>query len=348
MPTSWAAGRPEPAIRRPRAAAGAGAGQVFSTADIQQLAAEVVTHLRAAPGVCDDIATECEDVIRLEGEARSGVCMSGITPDLQVGLAGRTYAEAGIGPAHASESCRLLMHQLGFQGGPSPIGASGDKTLRRTPATLRLFGPPGLYKTRQPQRTFRLARAADGGVMLADRTTSAMLNPDIACKMAHLLASLRMDWLMTICDPEHPQFVPLRVLQAHHEYVRYLGVLELTCDFSAVEMLDSQLMFMRMTGAWEFDQAIPANLIDVVGGTLPMHERQCLVCRTVGHGISQCPSVTGTPLPKVLPAGGGYADQEQCTDQIDGDSMDHAEQAGDSGESYGTGGTDFDNASGAY
>ena len=104
MPTSWAAGRPEPAIRRPRAAAGAAAGQVFSTADIQQLAAEVVTHLRAAPGVCDDIATECEDVIRLEGEARSGVCMSGITPDLQVGLlpAAPTLRLVSVPPTHRS------------------------------------------------------------------------------------------------------------------------------------------------------------------------------------------------------------------------------------------------------
>jgi hypothetical protein len=243
-----------------------------------------------------------------EWSQRHNFGVTGISAELAAGATGQAYADLGIPGISASILSQRLTHQLGFQGGPSPVRAPvGDKSLLRTAATLRCFGPKGLFKTRQPQRHFRLAQADDGSVTLADGSTNDVVNPTAACRLIWMLASFRLRWLVQICH-DHPQFLPLDKLMAAWEYTEWLGILELQYDYSTVEQLDSQLMFSRLQGSWEFGMPVPAMLLDGLVGQRPLHAQQCPVCFTTGHSVTLCPLVTGNPLPQAsLGAGaGGY------------------------------------------
>jgi hypothetical protein len=76
---------------------------------------------------------------------------------------------------------------------------------------------------------------------LADGTTSDNVNPMASCRLIWFLADIRLSWMLSIADDAHPHFLPRSQMTAAREYVRYLGLLELEYDYSAVMQLDDVL-----------------------------------------------------------------------------------------------------------
>ena len=266
------------------------------------------------------------DGLEQEWPARKEWGIKGITPDIAAGATGVAYTELGIGAASASAPLKHTMHRLGLNGCAYPVRASAaDRALLRTAASLRLFMPKGVYEMHQRKRTFRVAESSDGGLMLADGTTSDNGNPMASCRLIWFLADMRLSWMLSIADDAHPHFLPRSQMTAAREYVRYLGLLELEYDYSAVMQLDDVLMFERLSKTWEFDMPIPAMIVDTVTGRRPAHAQQCAVCMMAGHALSGCPKVTGTPLFKPSGGGGGNGN-------------------GNGGNGNGTGGNGYDNS----
>jgi hypothetical protein len=107
---------------------------------------------------------------------------------------------------------------------------------------------------------------------------------------------MRLDWLISIPDPTHPHFLPLEKIAAARRYNWWLGVQELSHDFTEIEQLDAQLMFERFNGNWDFDMAVPPMLLTTISQRRPTDSQQCLICHTSGHCIDQCAKVTGIAL----------------------------------------------------
>jgi thymidylate kinase len=244
--------------------------------------------------------------LQQEWPARQALGINGITPDLQSGTSGRALAAFGVGMASAYPIGSRALHQLGLNGSPWPAGApANDKSLLRHPATLSMFYAPGVFKRRSATKTFKLATSESGELRFADGTTTDMPNPSATCRVAFLVADMRLSWLMSIPDPAHPHFLPLEMIGAARQYNWWIGLQELFCDFADIEQLDAQLMFDRFNGTWDFDMPVQPMLMASLSQRRSEQTQQCLICQTSGHCMDRCPKVTGTTLPR-RGGGAGY------------------------------------------
>ena len=76
--------------------------------------------------------------------------------------------------------------------------------------------------------------------------------------------------------------------------------MELEYDYVALELLDSQLHFSRLTGLWDYDLEIPQHLLVECLVKKPAAQQRCLTCGKTGHAIMSCPNVTGFPVAKPI------------------------------------------------
>ena len=240
------------------------------------------THDYAGAPVCDGITTLEEGVegggmhtafingrhgrdkaqmatVSSEWAARQALGIRGITKDQQAGASGRALAAYGIGRATSTSIGSRSLHQLGMSGSPYPAGApAGDKSLLNHPSTLPMFYAQGVYNARTATKSFQLARSVEGELRFAEGSTPEAITPSTTCRFIFLIADMRLDWLISIPDPTHPHFLPLEKIAAARRYNWWLGVQELSHDFTEIEQLDAQLMFERFNGNWDFDMAVDA------------------------------------------------------------------------------------------
>jgi hypothetical protein len=159
-----------------------------------------------------------------------------------------------------------------------------------------MFYAQGVYNARTATKSFQLARSVEGELRFAEGSTPEAITPSTTCRFIFLIADMRLDWLISIPDPTHPHFLPLEKIAAARRYNWWLGVQELSHDFTEIEQLDAQLMFERFNGNWDFDMAVPPMLLTTISQRRPTDSQQCLICHTLGHCIDQCAKVTGIAL----------------------------------------------------
>ena len=244
--------------------------------------------------------------LQQQWSVRQAIGIEGITSDIAAGPAGKALAVLRIGRASAPPILRKSMACLGFHGGPHPAFApTTDPSLYDHPAELEYFGAMGTSRERMPR---------------ADRAGPDRIATGSPCRHALLLTEMRLTWMLSIPDPDHPHFLPIDKLAGARAYNMFLGLLELQYEHEVIRMVDNAVQFERFHDDWDYDQPLPANVMNFLSPDEVHTVQQCFVCHKTGHCLDRCQHVTGHPHPRdTRGRGGGRKDgatNSESSDQV--------------------------------